>query len=384
MPKNDYDVFSGSRYLMEYRGIRGGEMGGNAPVKTPPRVRMPSRNPATKKFDIDERVMKAAARRQGVDEDSWATGVKAIPVVLTTDQITGDGGVVYVERAFYTGRGRQCSSAMGSAMANQLVDVKAYGKNKSLKLYDKPRDVECTPECPMWSKPGEKSDCGWRAIVNVQLLDSPVFPSRSIHRTRSFYSIMSMIGSLNAIALYTGGVLSGIPLMFRQHLVDVRSADGQNRRIPIMSFDFDGPVTELRRLAIAELQARDGLSLARQGKFLPQLPPPPSPLAMMPEEMPEIAEPDEDDDAASEAMMEDATKIQSDVALLAKRLGYTPARMRLLEQKHEGDLQAMLADLQVESGGGSEKQKPVEATGGGNWGPGEAGDEFLGPDDLSF
>jgi hypothetical protein len=58
--------------------------------------------------------------------------------------------------------------------------------------------------------------------------------------------------------------------------------------------------------------------------------------------------------------------------------------MRLLEQKHEGDLQAMLADLQVESGGGSEKQKPVEATGGGNWGPGEAGDEFLGPDDLSF
>ena len=372
MPKSDYDVFTGSRYLMEYRGIRGGEMGGNAPIKTPPRVRMPSRNPQTKKFDIDERVMKAAARRLGLEEDSWATSVKAIQVLLTTDQIVGDGGVVYVERAFYTGRGRQCSSALGGALANQLVDVKAYASSKALKLYDKPRDVECTPECPMWARPGEKSDCGWRAIVGMQLLDSPVFPSRSLHRTRSFYSIMSMIGSLNTIASFTGGVLSGIPLMFRQHLIDVRAADGQTRRIPIMSFDFDGPVTELRRLAVAELQSRGNLTLARQGKFLPDPPPPPS-QEPMPEELSDVEEEDEDEVPAA---VDDVTKIQSDVALLAKRLGYTPARMRLLEQKHEGDLQAMLSDLQAESGGG---EKSAD-----NWGPGEAGDDFLGPDDLNF
>lgn len=383
MPKSEYDVFSGSRYLMEYRGIRGGEMGGNAPVKTPPRVRMPSKNPQTKKFDIDERVMRLAARRLGLEEDSWASSVKSIPVVLTTDKIVGDGGVVYVERAFYTGRGRQCSSELGGEIANQLVDVKAYAKNKTLKLYDKPRDVECTPDCPMWSKPGEKSDCGWRAIVNVQLLDSPVFPSRTLHRTRSFYSIMSMIGSLNTIAELTGGVLSGIPLSFRQHLVDVRAADGQTRRIPIMSFDFDGPITELRRLAVAELQARAGLSQARQGNFLPELPPPPSPMSMMPEALPELAVEEDDEEVETpEIGLDDVTKIQSDVALLAKSLGYTPARMRLLEQKNEGDLQAMLADLQVESGA-SEKPKPTTDNGG-NWGPGEAGDDFLGPDDLSF
>lgn len=382
MPKSDYDVFSGSRYLMEYRGIRGGEMGGNAPVKTPPRVRMPSRNPQTKKFDIDERVMKAAARRLGLDEDGWATNVKAIPVMLTTDQITGDGGVVYVERAFYTGRGRQCSSALGSDIANQLVDVRAYAKNKTLKVLDQAKDVECSPECPMWAKPGEKSDCSWRAIVSVQLLDSPVFPSRSIHRTRSFYSIMSMIGSLNTLATFTGGVLSGIPLMFRQHLIDVRATDGQTRRIPIMSFDFEGPITELRRVAVAELQSRENLTQARQGKFLPALPPPQkADQSLMPEELPGVAEVEDEDDDSAPAGVDDVTKISSDVALLAKRLGYTPARMRLLEQKHEGDLQAMLTDLQAESGGGD---KPKPADNGGNWGPGEAGDDFLGPDDLNF
>ena len=160
-----------------------------------------------------------------------------------------------------------------------------------------------------------------------------------------------------------------------------------------MSFDFDGPVSELRRLAIAELSAREDLIRARRGEFVAGSLPAPAPRqsVTMPEELPVSSEVDDDDasDVAGPAVdadtggVDEVTRVQSDVALLAKRLGYTPARMRLLEQKHEGDLQAMLTDLRTESGDGG--QRPAKtAENGGNWGPGEAGDDFLGPDDLNF
>jgi hypothetical protein len=375
--------FDDPHYLIEFRGIRGGEMGGSAPIKTPPRVRLPTRNPATKKFDVDEAVMKAAARHQGLSEANWTSEVKAIPVFVTTDKIQGDDGVIYLERAFYTGRGRMCSSAYGSQKANQVADVRAYAKNKSLKMHPQPQDVDCNRECPMWAKNGEKSDCGWRAIVNMQLIHRPVFPSRSVHRTRSFYSIMSMISSLTAISRVTGGVLSGIPLMFRQHLIDIRQADGQNRRIPVMTFDFDGPLIELRRLAIEEMTMRRTLSEALAGNDVKA---PAGRTVFTPMAMGDDLAVDGDDDAsddtaaaaAEESVEVDATAVQSEVAALASKLGYTAARMRLLEQKHEGDLGAMLTELRTEAGG------TAPATTGKNWGPGDAGDDLIDADDLDF
>lgn len=405
MPKNDFDGFTGSRFINEHRGIRCGEKGASSPSKTLPRVRMPTRNPSTKKFDVDEKTMSAAAERLGFDGREWPTVVKAIPVYLTTDKIVGDGGAIYIERALYTGANRrQCSSSLGTEHAQQKIDISAYAKSKSIKVLDTPKTVECSPTaCPMWVAPGQKSDCGWRAIVSVQLQDSPVFPSRSVHRTKSYYSILSMVGSLNAIAEITGGIISGIPLMFRQHLIDVRSASGENRRIPIMSFEFDGSVQELRRLAIAEMVSRDSLSRGQSGNFSGFLPEimadrQKSLMPHMDEEDEIVSDVVDDEDSSSDvatASTEDVTRardLESEIATTARALGYTPARMRLLESKHMGDLQAMLADLRIESGAkdvtppsSTKAASAPSAQGSGEkWGPGEAGDEYLGADDLDF
>lgn len=404
MPKKEFDSFTGSTWLNEYRAIRCGEKGKNAPSKTPPRVYMPTRNPSTKKFDVDERTMAAAAERIGSDGREWSTTVKAIPVYLPTDKIVGEGGVVYIERALYTGANRrQCSSPLGAEQARQHIDIAAYAKSKTIKVLNQPQAAECSPNaCPMWVERGKKSDCGWRAIVTVQLQDSPVFPSRTVHRTKSIYSMLSMVGSLNAIAEVTGGIISGLPLMFRQQLIDVKSAaTGENRRIPIMTFEFNGSVQELRRLAVAEMASRDSLSRGQGGNFSGFIP-----EMIADRQKTLMAHVDDDDEIvsdvaddeelsydAAESSDEDVSKardLESEIAVTARNLGYTPARMRLLENKHMGDLQAMLADLRVESGTRDAVPASSTKTGapgdraGEKWGPGEAGDEYLGADDLDF
>ena len=47
------EEFDAAKSLAEYRGIRGGEKGEKAPVKTPPRVRMPVKAPKSDKFEIN-------------------------------------------------------------------------------------------------------------------------------------------------------------------------------------------------------------------------------------------------------------------------------------------------------------------------------------------
>lgn len=352
--------------LIEYRGIRGGERGDKAPIKTPPRIRMPLRNLETKKFDIDEETMKAAASRLGVK--NWARDVDAIPVYLLSDKIVGDDGVVYLERALYTGRGRLCSSAAGMEKAMQKVDVKAYASKKQIKELPVMREVECDSNCPLWGAPDKPTDCKWRAIVNVQLQDSPVFPSPTRHRTRSKYSIRAMVTSLQHISAITGGVLMGIPLLFRQVKIDVKDKDSKTRRIPIMVFEYPGTIQELRAEAAREIASRTTLSNASEGvtasTFVRSLYD--GGAAVDGEFIEDIAEDkaeDVDEQMVEKHIEQENNNLISEIALLYKSMRFTPARQRMIEDKHGGDLTAVLEELR--------SQAPAEF----NPSPGEPGDD---------
>ncbi len=369
MPQ-DTEGLDSPNTLIEYRGIRGGERGDKAPIKTPPRIRMPLRNLETKKFDIDEKTMKAAAERLGVGSKNWARDVDAIPVYLLSDKIVGDDGVVYIERALYTGRGRLCSSAAGAEKAMQKVDVKVYASKKAIKELPVMREVDCNSDCPLWGAPDKPTDCKWRAIVNVQLQDSLVFPSPTRHRTRSKYSIRSMVTSLRHISAITGGVLMGIPLLFRQAKIDVKDKEGKTRRIPIMVFEYPGTIQELRADAAREVASRVSLERAADGVIVP---PPKVERRLYDgnevvdgEIVDEVAEDkaeDVDEQTVEKHVEQENQDLQSEIAVLYKKMRFTPARQRMLEEKHGGDLQLVLAELQ--------SQAPADF----NPAPGEPGDD---------
>jgi hypothetical protein len=382
VPHIEISDIANKTYFIESRGIRGGEKGDRAPTKTPPLVRMPVRNPATKKFDIDVEVMKRAAARQGIKPDDWRN-VRAIPVVLMSDKVIGSDGVIFLERALFIGPSRSCHSEFGQAMSKRTVDVQAFAKSKKILQLAEEATEECNKACPMWTKPGVKSECSWRAIVSVQLLDAQSYPSRAVHRTKSSYSIRAMISSLQAISNVTGGVLAGIPLLFRQHTIDVKAAvDGKIRRIPIMSFEFQGSVSELRRLAVEELRSREQMYAALSGQF-------PSvtlkaAVDAEPDEDGLVAAVDDDDSAVDGFEADDSggEELSNRIQKMARTLGYTAARMRLLEQKHEGDMQQMLEDLKAESGVKPSEAAKVE---GDEWSPGDAGEENdVDSDDFHF
>jgi hypothetical protein len=354
MPK-ELEGFAAPNTLIEHRGIRGGERPGKLPVKTPPRVRMPIKLKGEKTFKIDELVMRDAAFHQGVEPNNWAQEVKAIPVFALSDIIRGDEGVVYIERALYTGRGRLCSSAADDEFAYQKINVASYAKNKTIQELPKPRnDVKCTPDCPLWAKPGEKSDCRWRAITTCQLQFKPVFPSPVRHRTVSIYTIRAMITSLRFISSMTEGVLMGIPLLFKQSQIDVRDAKGEFRRIPVMHFDFDGTIQQLRHHAVVELESRNILRAAHGGAVVGTQ----NGLSYADhqldgdESIADAVEYNADDEAApseTKSARADLIEISSQIALLYKRLGYTKARQEALETKRGGDLDEILSELKSQS-----------------------------------
>lgn len=344
--------------LVEYRGIRSGERGDRAPIKTLPRVRMPLKDLKTKKFGVDERVMREAARRLGVPQDKWTTEVKAVPVYLFSDKVEE---IVYLERALYSARGRLCGSGVGCAQAKQTIDIGAYAKSKTIRELKEPRDAACDEKCPLWGHGDVASDCKWRAIVTVQLIDSPVFPSPTRYRTTSKYSIRAVLTSLRSISMATGGMLAGIPLWLTQGQLDVRDGKGESRRIPVMYFDFRGTLAELRDLAISELKSRESLRQAWAGKFELQTLAP-----IMDAEIVGDEDDDDDDDEAGDAPgKQDVNEVASKIALLYRRLGFSQGRQRLLEDKFAGDLDAVLREL--------EGQVPEFAPGPGE--PGTVGED---------
>lgn len=347
--------------LIEYRGIRCGQRAqGKAPVKTPPRVRHTLKPKGSDYFDIDVPVMKAIAARLKLDPENWKK-VKEVPIFLMSDLVSGEGGVLFSERALYSRRGRLCGSAMGAENAVQRIDISAYAKSKGKDIKQLKQFVEkpCTDECPVWGKDGEKTDCKWRMVVTMQLADDPIFPSPVYHRTTSRYTQRSLFTCLTHISAITGGILTGIPLWFRQTEIKVRDRDGKDRIIPVNTIEFKGTVAELRRLGLKQHQLRNAITEASAGKVVSA-----ASLSfgnvdlghgeLIDDEADDVGDvagpagqvevPKSSDDEA----METAVQLQSDVAKLGKKLGYTKARMDSLSTKHEGDLQGMLAELRAE------------------------------------
>lgn len=341
--------------FIEFRGIRGGEKGDRAPIKTLPRVREPTRNPETKKFNVDEQVMVAIARDMGVDNPSkfWASKVDGVPVFATTDTIVGNNGIVYIERAMYTGSGRLCGSPAGEKMAQQRFDPKAYANGKKVVKLPVVREVECSDNCPMWGTPENPTDCRFRAVVTLQLQHRPVFPSPTRHRTTSRNSIRAMVTSLMAIASITGGIVAGIPLFFRQAKIDVTDRTGKTRRIPVMVFDFQGTIQELRQAAIKELASRQALKDAGAGTFSAVVTNAVTPDLDDGFHAVDRVEDDEDDESPVSAPAPEDIKneLASEIALALKSLNYTPAAKKALETKHDGNLESMLLELKKEAGG---------------------------------
>lgn len=344
MPKNNESLDIRVQ-LIEYRGIRGGERveGQKQPIKTPLRVRRPLRNKDTHKFDIDVEIMRAACRRAKIDEDRWASDLSAVPVLLTTNNIVAESqnfGIVYVERALYTAGGRLCGCAMRDELASQEAAVADYARNKAVNWYPESKKVACDETCPMCGRYDKPTDCKWRAIVTVQLADSPVFPSPTRYRTTSKYTIRAILTSLRFIAEVTGGVLTGIPLWLVQSYLDVKDAQDKFRRIPVVHFEFKGTLQELRHHAAIEIASRQTMLSGLVAV---------EPLALLAAQDVDLLEDDDSDEESVpkliEAGKQDLIALSSDVALLYKRLGFTPARRCLLEDEHKGDLEAILAEL---------------------------------------
>lgn len=346
--------------LIEYRGIRSGQRAaGKAPVKTPPRIRHTLKAKGSDYFDIDVPLMKSAAKRLGIED--WKT-IKELPIRFMSDELYGDNGVMFIERALYSARGRLCGSAMGAVNATQRVDIAAYARSKGKKIEPLNPFVEkeCGPACPLWGQDGEKTDCRWRMILTMQLADDPVFPSPVYHRTTSRYSIRSVDTCLRHILSVTNGVLAGPLFWFRQSEIKVRDREGKDRIIPVSTIDYKGTVAELRAEGLRHLQMRNALVEASKGKFVDMG----KDLGFMSrglddgeiiddelEDVGDVAgpsgaveEPRSVEDEAADRMI----GVQSQIAALGKKLGYTSARMRALEKKHEGDLQSILEELRAE------------------------------------
>ena len=356
------EAFEAPNMLLQYRGIRAGERpDGKAPNKKPLRVRHEPKNKETHKYDPDEKVMKGAARRLGVPVDEWLS-VREVPVMLLSDNVEGEDGVIYLERAWYTSHKRRCGSPAHIANAVCFVDIDDYVKSKKTTWLRKPREFECTDKCPMWVKPeergGKKEECKWRVIVNVQLLDSPVYPSPTRYRTAGVNTIRTLITSLNHISSITGGVLMGIPLWLRQSFKDVIDGTGKWRRIPVVTFDFKGTVQELREYARLELLSRKQLVDAREDKWPDNLPP----VTFIDKDLDtdKIEALPEDDADVEEIQKQQLIESSSKIALLAKDLNFTRARMQALEDKHQGDMDAMLAELKTMAGGSQFNPSPGE------------------------
>ena len=148
----------------------------------------------------------------------------------------------------------------------------------------------------------------------------------------------------------------GIPLMFRQVKIDVKDKDGKTRRIPIMVFEYPGTVQQLRAEAAREIASRVSLRDAGNGT-----------LTIAPdikrslydgsevvdgETIDDVAEDkaeDIDEGAVETSVKKEDDDLSSEVAILYKRMRFTPARQRMLEDKHGGDLAAVLEELRDQS-----------------------------------
>lgn len=275
MPVEEQAAIEDSRVVAEYRKIKIGDKSGTngAPVRyKAPVVTAALKAKAGAKFEVDELVMSAIRRQQGLGAKD---DVKGIPVRLVTDDISES---LFVYRAIYNSFQRTlCKSVLGDDKAQRWFSAKDPGADKGramggksrLFVLNQPVAVDCNRLCSSWGKNGEKTDCSWHAILTMQLEHDPVFPQPTRYRTSGWTVIQHLRGSLNKIAAVTGGILANIPLLLVETQIESKTAGGEKRTHPVMTFMWQGTLTELREAAIAELDSRRRLREAMAGAAVP-------------------------------------------------------------------------------------------------------------------
>lgn len=288
MPIEEADTIRNSQVVSEHRKIKIGEKGAgerSAPKRyKAPVVSMPRKGKGGEKFDVDELTMNSIRLEQGLAQSAInpATGkvvagkegadILGVPVRLFTDNIEE---AMFVYRAAYNSYGRAlCKSNLGDAKAKRWFSREDPGEangKKVGKIYilNQPTELDCNKKCPLWPKPGEKTECSWHLILTVQLEHSRVFPQPTRFRSSGWTVINHLRGSLNKIAAVTGGVLANIPLLLVEVEIESRTAAGEKRTHPVMEFTWrGGTIDALRELAVAELNSRLRLKAAKEGKHV--------------------------------------------------------------------------------------------------------------------
>jgi hypothetical protein len=256
MPIAEYQKIIESKRTVEAYKIKTGDRGGNngAPRKTDASVTYALKPKGGSKFEEHAQAM--AAIKAHLVQNKLGPQKNSIPVRLTSDKIED---TFFINRSIFNKMNKaMCISPGGQSTAWRRFDAnKPYSKD--LVILDQPVERVCDKTCPDWLDNGVKGACTWRANVSLTI-DIPGmrrFPLRTVFRTSGWEVIQYMIGSLNAIAAVTGGILANIPLRLTLHEVEgFNAAEKKNRRYPIMAFEFDGTMDELREAAVKENTSR--------------------------------------------------------------------------------------------------------------------------------
>ena len=401
MPIENMEVFENSTLIPEDRKIKLGEQLSNRPGKLDsPRITHPLKSKGQSNFPVDEdledliRDRFALRKRDRSDSRSSGEDLPGVPVYCVSDDPFRN---IFLYRGLWRKSGSLCKSIRDEKMATRWFDTEAH-KNGNLKILNESQQVECTSECHEWG-----NNCKLSAVVSVQLQDRPRFPSATRYRTKGFYQIMTMLGTLRAILEVTEGVLMGIPLVLRRYGMDVKEGGTKDRRIPVISYDFDGTTSDLRRHAIEEMRSRAMLREAAAGIGVVWQKPE-NPVGFEPGSLADNALSDADEgledldtlvdgeaSKAQEALPPEGPSKEELIALIKKvsgELGYTPQRLKLLVGKHNSDLTLVLQDLHKQAGtkAKEEAREPddIQAPNGNgssspafmdsdDWGPGEEG-----------
>jgi hypothetical protein len=407
MPNEDMEVFRKSTLIPEDRKIKLGENLSNRPGRLQhPVVTLPLKTKGQTNFAHDEDIMDSIRdrwdlkKRKRDDQRSQAEPLPGIPIYCVSDDPFKN---IFLYRGVYRKSGSLCKRVGEEKMATRWFNTEAH-KNGSLKILNEPQQIECNKECHLWD-----TDCGWRGVVSLQLQDRPRFPSATRYRTTGFYQLMSMIGTMRAILEVTEGVLMGIPLVLRKYEMDVKqSGTDKDRRIPVVSYDFDGTTSDLRRHAIEELRSRAMLREAAAGIIKWEKPE--DGVSFHPQSLGDNALSDADEgnledlddliegeasnaQAATPPSGPSKEELIAEIKKVSSKLDYTPARLKLLVGRHNSDLTLVLEDLNKQAGTKAKEDEPLpealepddvqpssnrassepDFMDGNDWGPGEEG-----------
>lgn len=404
MPIEDMEKFENATMLPEHYKIKLGQTvagrSGDRPSRlNAPVITHPLKSRGQSNFPIDETVMDLVRARFGLmtnaelkNPSDRADDLPGVPVLCVSDDIFRN---IFIYRGFWRKSGPNCISVKGEQRARRYYDEEAHRKHGRLQILDNSVELDCTSKCYLW----DSKECSYAAIIGVQLQDRPRFPSVTRYRTKGWYQIQTLIASLKAISEVTGGILTGIPLMLRRYETDVK--EGSNtRRIPLVSYDWDGTISDLRRAALVELELRmrqremlSALGVAKPLEHKVDFAPgslTEEGLASADENLEELEKledavaAEEEKQQAIEHKEQNKEKL-AEVKRLKAKLSYTDQRLKLLADKHKGNIDAVIADMKKQAGEEVQAKEPDEVhtapngngspapARGDGWGPGEEG-----------